>query len=470
MLLRGKRGDGKDLVLPRKYLSHGLREAAQEIATRRLGPRTAEQARGVMQKELSAERYTPLDAAIERQLDGNRRLRLRRQGASSDSDRRRLIAARLQHLQNLGLATRDRHGRWTLPPDLKPRLRALSERGDIIKNLHAKLGRASASVESYRGQGTLAGHVVSIGTHDELRGSQYVLVRDLPTQRLHYARVANAGALRGLETGGIVRVSGTDPRRARLDATIAEVAHGNGGVYTTDAHRARLPTSLTPAEMSGILKAHEHRLATLLRSSVVERTSSGWIVREVEALSNGAHARAHGTTAFIEVLSGRSVQSHVDAQAWTWLDRQMHRLSRGQSTEVPFDAALDAAADARRRWMIEKGYAAIADGLYQLRPAAAQELRRYEWQQVSQEHQRRHGNALLPLPSNAEVQGRYRGTLALHAGPHAMVASRDRTYLVPVPRTPITAYGTAVVARVLPNGRGMVVAAPPRLPSQLERE
>jgi type IV secretory pathway VirD2 relaxase len=384
VLIRGKRDDGKDLVIPRQYLSHGLRGAAQEIATRRLGPRTSEQMRHAAEKELSAERYTPLDAAIERRLDGEQRLRLRDYGKADDAEHRRRVAARLQHLERLGLATRDRHGQWTLPVDLRPRLRALSERGDIIKNLHATLGRAAATVDLYRGDRELTGHVVARGTHDELRGSQYVLVRALANQRLHYVRLTNPAALRGLEDGGIARIR-----------------DGKGRV---------------------------------------------------------------------EVLSARSVESQTDAPAWTWLDRQMHRLSQGKPAVVAFDATLEAAATARRRWMIEHGHAATQDGQYRLKPGAADTLRRREEQAVARQYQERDGVTPAALPVGGEVEGTYRRTLHLHGGPQAVVEGRQQTYLVPVTRVPTMARGAAVVAQRPPVGRGTVVPASACPSRSAERE
>lgn len=384
VLIRGKRDDGRDLVIPRQYLSHGLREAAQEIATRCLGPRTPEQVRDTAEKELSAERYTPLDAAIERRLDSDRRLRLRDYGKSDDDGHRRRVAARLQHLERLGLAARDRHGRWTLPADLKPRLRALSERGDIIKNLHATLGRAAATVNLYRGDRELTGHVVAHGTHDELRGNPYVLVRAQADQHLHYVRVANAAPLRGLEDGGVVRVR-----------------DGKGRV---------------------------------------------------------------------EVLSARSVQSQIDAPAWTWLDRQMHRLSQDKPAVVAFDATLEAAAAARQRWMIEHGHAVMQDAQYRLKPGAAETLRRQDEQAVVRQYQERNGVTLASLPDGAEVEGAYRRTLHLHDGPNAVVEGRQQTYLVPVTRVPAVARGTFVVAQRPSVGRGTVVAAAGRPNRSTERE
>ncbi len=385
VLIRGRRDDGKDLVIPRAYLSHGLREAAQEIATRRLGPRTAEQVRETMQKELSADRYTALDAAIERQVDGDRRLRLRDYGKADDAGHRRRVAARLQHLERLGLATRDRHGRWTVAADLKPQLRALSERGDILKNLHRTLGRAAATVDVYRGGKELAGHVVGRGTHDELRGSRYLLVRGLQDQQLHYVRVVNSAALRGLEDGGIVRVR-----------------DGKGR---------------------------------------------------------------------IEVLSRGSLQSQTDAPAWTWLDRQMHRLSQGKPAVVSFDATLTAAVEARRQWMVQHGHAVMADGLYRLNPGVADRLRQQEQQAVSRQHQAQHGVTLAPLSAGAEVHGVYRRTLHLHTGTHAVVQGKRATYLVPVTHVPAAiSRGAAVVAHRPAVGRGTVVPAPIQAGRSAERE
>lgn len=403
VLIRGKRDDGNDLVIPRQYLSHGLREAAQEIATRLLGPRTAEQVRDATEKEVSAERYTPLDVAIERRLEGDRRLRLRDYSKTDDAEYRRRVAARLQHLERLGLATRDRHGRWTLPADLKPRLRQLSERGDVIKKLHATHGRAAAAVDLYRGDRELIGHVVATGTHDELRGSQYVLVRAAADQQLHYVRVANIAALRGLEAGSVVSVRGADERRATADVTAVKPLHTGRGL------------------------------------------------------------------GMVHVLSARSIQSQLDAPAWTWLDRQIHRMAHGKPAAVAFDSTLEAAAEARRRWMIDHGYATNVDGQYRLNLSAARELRQREWQAVDREHQKKHGGAIAPLPPGSGVEGRYRGTLALHAGLHALIDGSERTHAVPVSHAPAVPRGTSVVARVAADGRG-TVAAQPRTERPLERE
>jgi type IV secretory pathway VirD2 relaxase len=60
VVLRGKLEDGRDLVIPRAYLAHGMRNRAAEVATELLGERTVEQAREARLKEVEAERFTSL--------------------------------------------------------------------------------------------------------------------------------------------------------------------------------------------------------------------------------------------------------------------------------------------------------------------------------------------------------------------------------------------------------------------------
>jgi len=38
IVVRGVKDNGKDLIIPRDYISHGMREQAQDLATRELGP------------------------------------------------------------------------------------------------------------------------------------------------------------------------------------------------------------------------------------------------------------------------------------------------------------------------------------------------------------------------------------------------------------------------------------------------
>lgn len=451
LLIRGRREDGKELRIDRQYIQQGMHQAARQIATAWLGERTEQQMKRAADKELKADRYTALDAFIERHVNADRRLHLKVHRTAAGREQHRRVAARLQYLESMGLASRDRHGRWTVDGELKPKLQALSQRNDIIKSLYAALGPRSASVASYRGGGELIGTVAGRGTHDELRDRRYLLVRD-NQDRLHYVRVANAEALAPLEQGAIVSVAGADPQRLRTDARIAEVARQNGGIYGVGAHRNSLPNHFAGGDIDIFLRSHERRLMTLHKLGAAERVEGGWRIRDVDALASGEQARLRGGLGVVQIVSSRSIQSQIAVEAWTWLDRQIHRQDRGKPTFIPFDPALQQAAESRRRWMIERGYAARQGERYVLRPGSAQSLRQKEWQAFQKKFQEQFGKPARALAAGSQAEGQYRGTVSLHDGLYAVVAGPKETALAPVQRVPPLAYGARVEARTSTRG------------------
>lgn len=106
IILRGRHEDGRDLVIPREYVSHGFRNAARDIATERLGERTRDDARLALQREALAHRPTRLDQIIEGQLRQDGRLRIAHlrapNGAPELTD---ALKARAHELKRMGLAT-----------------------------------------------------------------------------------------------------------------------------------------------------------------------------------------------------------------------------------------------------------------------------------------------------------------------------------------------------------------------------
>ena len=69
ILIRGKADDGRDLVISSDYSIYGLRSCAQELVTLKLGPKSERDIRSALDHEVTAERWTQLDRAIERQAD-----------------------------------------------------------------------------------------------------------------------------------------------------------------------------------------------------------------------------------------------------------------------------------------------------------------------------------------------------------------------------------------------------------------
>ncbi|MCA8884981.1 MAG: relaxase/mobilization nuclease domain-containing protein, partial [Hyphomonadaceae bacterium] len=104
VILRGVRRDGVDLMLPREYVAHGLRAAARDVATERLGERSIADERLRLDREVEARGFNRLDRAIEQELSEKREVLLQRLGRERDAAFANAMRARAQELARLGLA------------------------------------------------------------------------------------------------------------------------------------------------------------------------------------------------------------------------------------------------------------------------------------------------------------------------------------------------------------------------------
>lgn len=136
IILRGRHEDGRDLVIPREYVSHGFRNAARDVATERLGPRSRDDARLALQNEVRAHRPTQLDQIIALQIGEDGTVRIARitapNGAPELTD---ALKARAHELKRLGLATETSRNVLTFDRDWRERLTAMELHLDIRKSL-----------------------------------------------------------------------------------------------------------------------------------------------------------------------------------------------------------------------------------------------------------------------------------------------------------------------------------------------
>jgi len=234
VLVRGKADDGKDLVIDRDYISNGIRARAQHRATLELGPRPEHEIRSALEREVGADRWTALDAALRRAADATG-LADMRPNPSRPTDRhiRGLMIGRLQRLEAMGLTTKVGPSQWSIAKDAQATLRELGTRNDIIKTMH----KALAEIGIDRAHGDYAihksapppivGRLVAKGLHDDLTGETYAIV-DGVDGRPHHIRFRDTEPLEHAPpAGGIVEVRRSDigDRRtptiaARSDLTI----------------------------------------------------------------------------------------------------------------------------------------------------------------------------------------------------------------------------------------------------------
>ena len=106
LVVRGVADDGCDLVISRDYISHGLRSRAEDLVSAELGPRPEHEIRSALAREVEAERWTSLDAAIRMAADDVGFIDLRPDNpGEGDPQARRLAVGRLRKLERMGLAT-----------------------------------------------------------------------------------------------------------------------------------------------------------------------------------------------------------------------------------------------------------------------------------------------------------------------------------------------------------------------------
>jgi type IV secretory pathway VirD2 relaxase len=213
VLARGRADDGKDLVISRDYISHGFRQRAAGRVSLELGPRTEQEIRSGLEKEVEAERWTSLDRSLRDTFDeGGGVVDLRPGGADEDPELRRLMLGRAAKLERLGLAERIGAARWTLKPGLEPTLRDLGIRGDVIKTMHRAMTGAGREpdVTGFALHGDdpgdpVVGRLVGRGLHDELKGTAYAIVEGVDG-RTHHLKFTDLDLTGDAKPGAIVEV------------------------------------------------------------------------------------------------------------------------------------------------------------------------------------------------------------------------------------------------------------------------
>lgn len=287
ILVRGRADDGQDLVISRGYISQGLRARAGALVTHELGPRTELEVRRGLEAEVGAERLTRLDRVLVREAAAADGLIDLRPLATGDRDPlRELRIGRMRELERLGLAEPAGSARWVLAPDTEPRLRALGERGDIIKRLHRGLAAAGIeratstwSLQATTDEQPFVGRLVARGLDDELKGSAFAIV-DGVDGRVHHLRLSDVEATGDGSTGAVVELRRFEDRsgRTRLalvvrsDLALEAQVSARGATWIDRQLVAREPADLARSGFGlEVRTAMERRIDQLAQEGLARR-------------------------------------------------------------------------------------------------------------------------------------------------------------------------------------------------------
>lgn len=184
VVVRGRRENGAALFISPKYLYHGVRARAREVATAELGDFSRGDEERWIWRETKAERFTGLDRRLMRLAahDG-----FVAPQSLHGPTWRALMRARLRTLAELGLAEPVGQ-QFQIAPDLQNSLTGL----ELVKaklraiNQHRLL---SGSPVQELTSGRIKGEVLQSGFHDHHQTSGYAILRD-DRGAHHYARFA----------------------------------------------------------------------------------------------------------------------------------------------------------------------------------------------------------------------------------------------------------------------------------------
>ena len=259
VLARGVDQDGADLVISREYISRGFRARAEDLVGLELGPRSEQAIRSGLEREVGAERWTGLDRALRTAADEGAGVVDLRPGsdASPDGDLRRLMIGRAQVLERLGLADQAGPAQWTLRPDAEATLRAMADRGDVIRTMHRALARGGREPDTGafaihgEDQPSVLGRLADRGLQDELKGSAYVVIEGVDG-RAHHVRFGSLEATGDAAVGAVVEVrpfDGQDGQRrvslaVRSDLPLEAQIRSQGATWLDRTLIAREPIAL----------------------------------------------------------------------------------------------------------------------------------------------------------------------------------------------------------------------------------
>ncbi|WP_375403010.1 relaxase/mobilization nuclease RlxS [uncultured Sphingomonas sp.] len=434
VIVRGKDDRGRDLVIARDYMSHGMRERAAELVDLDLGPRSTRAIEDRLRAEVEQERLTSIDRLLLRAADTDRVVR----PVGYDAFEQTVQIGRCKKLERLGLAEPDGPGRWRLAPELADTLRRMGERGDIVRTMQRAItasGRTTAIADQIVYEPTapdvrpLIGRVLERGLSDELNDRHYLLV-EATDGRTHYVELGLGEHVGAIGTGAVVRVDPVEIGAREVDRTVAAVAAANGGRYSVDTHLQH-----DPSATEAFAEAHVRRLEAMRRlTGGAEREADGtWIIApdhlDRAAVYEGARAKDRPVT--VTTLSPQPIERLIGADAATWLDRELVAAKPEPLRDAGFGAEVGEAQARRQQWLIAQGFAEEVAGGTTYRVGMVDELRRREVVRVGAQLSRELGVPFVESGAGERIAGNYRRPVDLVSGRFAIIErARDFT-LVP---------------------------------------
>jgi len=431
IVLRGKDDTGKDLIISQAYITRGMRERAAELSTEWLGPRTELEIQRTLMREVDQERWTSLDRALQREARDRLNHVDQPAGDPKLRQQRVLLVGRLQRLQRMGLASEQLPGVWAVHADAEPVLRAMGERGDIIRTMQRAMGGAQRDLAVFQPgeeSRSVIGRVAGKGLADELYDKGYLVVDGIDG-KAHYVTLPAKTELAQYPIGAVVEARGST-KVLSADKNIAVLAVD--GLYRTDHHLAVAKAQATSErDLREVVDAHVRRLEAMRRAGIVERVAEGvWRVpADLPEQGRQYDAQRLGGVA-VELRSHLPIERQARVIGATWLDQQLIGGSKGIG-DLGFGSDVREALWQRSDFLIEHGLAEKRGQRVILARNLLATLRGREIDVAAKIIATETGLAHRPIADGERVSGIYRRNVQLASGRFAMLDDGMGFSLVP---------------------------------------
>ena len=344
VLIRGRADDGQDLVISREYISRGFRGRAAERVTLELGPRSEQEIRTALEREVGSDRWTSLDRALRDISDECGGVADLRPGHDTeDPELRGLLLGRAAKLERLGLADPVGPACWTLKPGLEPALRQLGIRGDIIKTMHqaVSVGGHEPDVSSFALHGEepsdpVLGRLVKRGLDDELKGTAYAIVAGVDG-RTHHLKFSDLEMTGDAPAGAIVEARSYDDaagrRRlslaTRSDLSIEAQATASGATWLDRQLLAKDPPLSGGGFGGEVRQAMEARVDYLATEGLAHRQGQRVIFAR-DLLTTLRRRELDGAAAKLSAETGLEYQPTTEGERVSGIYRQRVTLASGR--------------------------------------------------------------------------------------------------------------------------------------------
>lgn len=480
VILRGRVRQGRkevDLVIAPDYLAEGMRGRAADVATDWLGPRTELEMRQALQRETEQARLTSLDRAllasaadgiVDLAADGSQREPTQpavksmlaerpshdpglteKPAPTTRSARHVMLRSRVEQLIGMGLAKGIDGRRWELSEDLERVLRAMGERGDVVRTMQKALGAQRRVLDTDPApHQSIVGRVADRQPAKGAHAPGYLVVDGIDGRAHHISLPLGVDA-DTIPIDGIVRVTAhaaragpTEPNGAhdRAVPPIAspapkEVSPGDYGLPAeTSAYPSASALSLhtgrsdqeSPLPPSPVRQSPDPARSAAHTVHDADETSRHDLPLEKTGMARGATARPP----WIEVLAQSDLAQQVRSLGPTWLDRT---LLQGDAmlAVTGFGGQVREALEERVQVLEGAGLAAKKGQRVVLARDLITSLEKREWKATVERLEQEMNRPYRTLPDGETARGVYRRSVQLTVGRFAVLDDGAGFSLVP---------------------------------------